>query len=256
LCRVSSHAPQSVSDPFCFIIQRRERFYVASKLCWQAILNLMGQAEDHLIFTGEAMNQEEYLVYASDPKTEDNLVTFYFVRSFLYAIFGEHELGAANAIANAKFFFEKFPGYPPAACCPYYMGISLIETARKTNKKIYRTHAKQMVSRIDTYIKKGNPNVRHYQLALEAEMLVSKGQLYKAIPKFEGAINLATRSGFIHDSALINERYGEFLMHRMADEERGLHHIGDATRLYEEWGAQKKVDMLAEKYKAKWPSLT
>jgi hypothetical protein len=222
-----------------------------SKLCWQAILNLMGQSEDHLTLTGEAMNEDEYLVYSSDPKNENNLVTFYFIRSFLYAIFGEHELGAANAIANAKFFFEKFPGYPPAACCPYYMGISLIETARKTKKKIYRTHAKQMVSRINTYIKKGNPNVRHYQLALEAEMLVSKGQLYKAIPKFEAAIALATRSGFIHDSALINERYGEFLMHRMADEERGLHHLGDATRLYEEWGAQKKADMLSEKYNAK-----
>jgi hypothetical protein len=227
--------------------------YVACKLCWQAVLNLMGESEDYLTLTGAAMNQDEFLVYASDPKNESSLVTFYFIRSFLYAIFGKHELGAAHAMANSKFFFEKFPSYPPAACCPYYMGVSLIETARKTKKRIYRTKAKKMVNKINIYIKKGNPNVRHYQLALEAEMLALDGQLYDAIPKFEAAISLATRSGFIHDAALLNERYGEFLMHRMADDERGMHHLGDANKLYEEWGAQKKADMLRDKYEDKWP---
>jgi hypothetical protein len=230
--------------------------YIASKLCWQAILNLTGHSEDHLTLTGEAMDQDEFLVQASDPAFESNLVVFYWIRAFLYVIFGNHALGAAHAIANAKFIYDKFPCYPPAACCPYYMGISLIESWSTTKKNTFKTHAKQMVSKINAYAKKGNPNVYHYKLALEGEMLVLKGRFTEAVPKFEKAIAFSTRCGFIHDSALMNERYGEFLMHRMADEERGLYHVINAHSLYEEWGARQKACMLREKYSAKWPQPT
>ncbi|CAB9523578.1 Transcriptional regulator [Seminavis robusta] len=232
----------------------RERMYIACNICWQAILNLMGFSEDHLTLTGEAMDQEEFLVNTLSPEMESNLCVFHWIRAFLYSIFGNTALGANHAIEIAEWLFKKFPWYPPNFCLPYYMGTSLIDTYKTQKKKKYLKHAKFLSLKLDNYAKKGNPNVQHYKMALEGEMLALKDKTGEATSKLEKAIALATRGGFIHDSALMNERFGNFLM--PTDGQRALHHLTVAYSLYVEWGARKKAEMLLEKHKDLLPRPT
>ena len=130
------------------------------------------------------------------------------------------------------------------------MGISLVDSYKATKKKTYKKHAKKYMTKLNDYAKKGNPNVQHYKLALEGEMLVLKNKTTEATSRFEKAIALATRFGFIHDAALMNERYGEFLME--TDAQRGMHHVIVAYTLYTEWGARKKAEMVRDKYPSQW----
>ena len=233
----------------------RDRIYAFSAVGWQIIFNLVGSSDDHLVLTGDAMNQEDFLLQCAQPGWESNLPTFYWAQAFLYAVFGRHELGAAHALAKSKSIFANMPANPALMSLPYYMAIPLLEMARKSKQKKYMKLAKQMISKINNHAKKPNPNVQHYKVAVEGELLAIKNDTYEASSKFEKAISLATRSGLIHDSAMMNERYGEFLL-RMDDPGRAVNYLVTAYTLYVEWGATKKADMLREKYHNKFPKPT
>jgi tetratricopeptide (TPR) repeat protein len=148
---------------------------------------------------------------------------------------------------NGNSIYEKYPCYPPAFCVPYYMGVSLLVMYKQTKKKAYKKKAKFFAEKLDAYVKRGNPNAQHYQIGLEAEMLALKHNHDEAIRKFERAIAIATRGGYMHDAALLNERYGEFVLQR-GDHDRGMYHLNIALRLYAEWGASMKVQLLSRKY--------
>ena len=50
------------------------------------------------------------------------------------------------------------------------------------------------------------------------------------------------------DAAVAKERYGDFLLCDMKDEEAAAYAIRKAVGLFTEWGAIAKVDQLSEKY--------
>ena len=89
------------------------------------------------------------------------------------------------------------------------------------------------------------PNAAHYHLSLEAELIaleaiLAGGQKHRikfneATMKFQAAIALASRSGFLHDAALMNERFVRFLLYRCLgyanEKEEGTRHIDTAIQL-------------------------
>jgi hypothetical protein len=67
---------------------------------------------------------------------------------------------------------------------------------------------------------------------------------------------MAARGGFVHDAALANERYGEFLLHDMSDKREALFRFEEAIKFYSDWGASKKVELLREQYSDLWQTPT
>jgi hypothetical protein len=61
---------------------------------------------------------------------------------------------------------------------------------------------------------------------------------------YKDSIRSAARNGNLHHAALINERYGDFLLHELGDEEEAKYRTSEAIRFYREWGAEAKVEML------------
>ena len=103
------------------------------------------------------MDQDEFLVITADPKFESNRAIFYWIRSWLFALFGKYQLGSAHAIATSKFLYGKFPTFLVVYCSPYYMAVSLIDMARVTNEAKFLRHAKKMVKKIEGFAAKKNP---------------------------------------------------------------------------------------------------
>jgi hypothetical protein len=120
--------------------------------------------------------------------------------------------------------------------------------ARRTRKRLYRKHAQKVHKTIKSWLRKGNPNVRHYDCLFNAELAALKGKLDSAEGWYQSAIVCATRQGRVHESALACERYGDFLLHQRNDGEEAQHKFDDAIRRYGEWGAQKKADMLRQEH--------
>jgi hypothetical protein len=60
----------------------------------------------------------------------------------------------------------------------------------------------------------------------------------------ELAVTLAARGGFLQDAGLANERYADFLLRDVPDEDEAAHRMEEAIRFYGNWGAARKVDRL------------
>jgi hypothetical protein len=218
-----------------------------SSCLWQMVLNLMGHSKNTTVLTGEAMEEE------TEIETSLHQAMFQTYKLQLYVWFGDHEQGAELAISKGDSFMKASPGSSLCYIDNFMRGISLFHMARSTKKAKYKKHAKLVLAKVRKWVEKGNPNVVHHEALLEAEMAALRGKKYNARKQYEIATVLASRQGFIHDAAMANERYGEFLLNDMLDREEAAYRLEEAVKLYKEWGAHAKADILLEKYADLWP---
>ena len=116
--------------------------------------------------------------------------------------------------------------------------------ARKADRSIYSTVAQRLRKQISGWAKSGNPNVKHYECFLEAENSALRGKKAAAKDQYEKAIKMAARTGHLHHAALFNERFADFLLHDLSDEEESFYRLKEAIRWYGEWGAKLKARLL------------
>ena len=126
--------------------------------------------------------------------------------------------------------------------------LSAEELARKKNRKscrLYLKAASKPIATIRRWLEQGNPNVKHYKSLLDAEFSAAKGKVSVARKRYEVAVVLAAKNGFLHDAALASERYGRYLFEASKDvESSSLDHdeatfrIKQAVKYYSDWGAQ------------------
>jgi tetratricopeptide (TPR) repeat protein len=180
------------------------------------------------------------------------LGVFYTCQSILYLYFGEYEKGAKLAIQRGDTYSKGVPAHVWIMIETFTRGMLLYSMARSTRKRQYRNEAKKVHKIIKSWVQKGNPNVKHYNLLLNAEFAALSGKLDTAEGWYQSAIVSATRQGNVHESAFASERYGEFLLEERNDREEARHKIDDSIRRYGEWGAIKKVQLLREKHRDLW----
>lgn len=219
-----------------------------TQIVFQMILNLTGQSKNTTVLTGEVIDLDDFETRANIPENTTLRVALQHYQTVLYAYFGSHEEGARLAIKKGNDILTGSPGNPLGYHDAFLRGISLFEMARRTRKGKFVRRAVKLQKLIRSWVNKGNPNVQHYAILLDAEMAAMKKKPDEAKKRYEQAINVATRSGFLNDSALANERYGEYLLNDLNDQEGAIFHLTSAKAGYSEWKAYGKVRMLDKKY--------
>jgi hypothetical protein len=95
--------------------------------------------------------------------------------------------------------------------------------------------------------------VTQFDSLLDAEAESLRGDHYNACRHYEAAVLYAGRRGWRQDQALAHERYGTHLSRLEAGGDRHDHdhhrndahfHLREAVKLYDEWGAHAKVDLM------------
>ncbi|MFW1678167.1 diguanylate cyclase [Pontibacter sp. JAM-7] len=90
-------------------------------------------------------------------------------------------------------------------------------------------------------------NFRHLQYLMEAELLALDGNCEAALLRYDNAIDAARDSGFLRDEATACERAARFLL--QAKRRRCAEgYLRGAHRLYDRWGAQRKVHQLEQEF--------
>jgi hypothetical protein len=219
-----------------------------TSIFWQSALNLMGLSENTTLLQVAAfLDPEELLNRGESP------LFFQAQQSRMNVIFGEHEKGADLSISNGYALSKLSPGSPMFQSSLFCGGISSFEMARKTKKRKYKKHAKKLHSTIKSWVEKGNPNAIHYDRLFDAEKAALAGKSKEAELLYQSAVAMAARGGFVHDAALANERFGEFLLNELSDKYMATFRLEEAIKFYSEWGALKKVELLLEQYSDLWP---
>jgi hypothetical protein len=213
---------------------QREKARKQTQTIFQTVLNLMGKSADPCVLTGEGMNQDEMIESATAENDKVVLAMIQAFRTQLLATFGRHNEGADLAISVGNRLANMIPCSTMVAVDPFFRALSLYGMARKhtAKSKRYRRHAKNARKIIKSYVKKGNPNVRHLESFLDAENAALNPRNYQlALKHFETATVMASRGGFLNDAALANEHFGDFLLKQMGDKEMAAFRHSTVLRL-------------------------
>lgn len=224
---------------------KRETVHADTCIYFETIRNLMGRTSGD----PTVMEHEQRWLSHSDHTV---LGVFYSCQSILYLYFGEYEKGAKLAIERGDAYSKGVPSHWWIMVETFTRGMLLYGMARKTGKRLYKKHAKKVHKTIQSWVQKGNPNVKHYNLLLNAESAALDRKLDAAERFYRDAMVSAARQGYVNESALASERYGEFLLYERNDPEEARYRLNGALRLYEEWGAARKVVILRENHQDLW----
>lgn len=89
----------------------------------------------------------------------------------------------------------------------------------------------------------------HYDSLLDAELDSLRGGTYSAGRSYEASILYAGRRGLTPDQALAHERYGEHWVRLGPNHVHDAQfQLGEAVKLYDEWGAHAKVEQIRSDY--------
>ena len=171
---------------------------------------------------------------------------FLVMKLFLYSFFGDYESGAKHALSFRGRLQKDAPGSVYTRLDAYHSALSLLAMGRKTKQRKYKKAAKRIMRQINGWVLQGDPNAKHFNTLLVAEMAALKGRKEEADKKYQDAVIFAARGGFVHDAALASERYAIFLAEDMQDREEASYRMKQASKYYYDWGAHGKVRSIQE----------
>ena len=247
---------QVVADVRMYALQMKNLKQLGSHYMFngdlQMYLNLMGEnsiSSDLSELEGDCFTKEESAVMAKvHPPFQHGLTRN---GAMLYCFFGEHEK-LAKIVLRDKGADIPLVGVPNTMYHAFVRGVSCFAAYRATMNRGYEKMAMMMRSKIKSWVRKGNPNVVHFDKLLDAENAATKGRFSDAASHFESSIQFAARSGYIHDAALACERYGEYCLER-GDEETARFQLERSLEFWTVFKAHGKVRHIQSRYSSLWP---
>jgi len=241
----------SILEEYSEILSQLEELKLSDQILslkmWsQMILNLTNHPTTG---TGEA-HELEGEIFSSKSFTGKNVIhvaTIHFLEGELL-LFADYQAAAQRAIKGGDKFVKLFPGMMSGMIETFHRAIALYVLARQTGKRKYRTQANRLRKTIEKWHNGGNPNVVHYHYLLSAENAALTNKHAVAEEMYKKATAMAARTGHLHHAGLCNERYADFLLHQLSNEEEAKYYLAEAIRYYEEWGATGKVASLKNKF--------
>ena len=207
-------------------------FSDACKLIWLCSTSLTGKS-------GDAMRE-----FLDMPAMKHFAIPH---KMYLYAILGDYEHGAEEALQTGDEYSKSFVG-ALFGLEPFYRGLTLYVMARRTGKTDYKAAAAKILKQLQTWAtKKGCVNLVGPAHLLSAEDAALHGKKQHVCASlFEDAILVSSRDGFLQNSGLANERYADYLL-ELDDTDAARFRINQAIDCYSRWGASHKVEMLQQR---------
>lgn len=206
----------------------------------QFCLNLMGKADDPLVLTGEAVDEEETsrLCETSDLV----LLKALFVWKHLIAVY-MNEVELASQLASK---IEALPTNLLPFTVNTHIFLQALAHASQANKSSdHRHRAQNQLCRIRESAQHCPENYLHRVYLVEGELARVAGNHAEALSKYTTAVELAEKSGFTQEQAFAHEKAGLSLQSCGKVKEAKVHFV-KARSLFQLWGAQIKVDQLTK----------
>lgn len=223
-------------------------------LFWQQALNLLGHPStpDHLVLTGDAMNEAHIIQVCHAIKNSAILSQIYDLKMQLAYLFSAYDL-LPELLRQSEGLEEHMLASAMHPRHVFYRGMAYYALARHHVKSRrlrlkWMGKANHIAKRIAGLSRAGNMNCVHMVDLLAAERMALTGRIREAKRLYGVAISLSSRNGFLQDRALAHERAAISCLDH-TDLYWASHHFEQAHKCYESWGAKAKANHLQEKYK-------
>ncbi len=259
LCGKQLAALESEMANYTEVVARlgQERTVYSYKPHHQAVLNLIGQAENPCILMGTASSETEMLpIYKS--QTDRTVICFlHFIKLMLCYLFGE----CAQAVANAElaenyldgvtaqltvthfYFYDSLARLAAATDAPR----SLSEAATKSLQKRLLRKVRANQKKMQKWAGHAPANNLHKFYLVEVERYRVLGKDVLAMEMYDKAIATAKQNEYIHEEALAHELAAKFYLAKGKAKIAALY-MQDARYCYQLWGAAAKVKDLERRY--------
>ncbi|MGD1809650.1 AAA family ATPase [Dapis sp. BLCC M126] len=228
---------------------KQENNYYYNQIFHQAILNLLGDAENHELLSGSAFNEENFIPFYENINDSYALFQIYFNKLIISYLLGNFQ--------SAKYYevlTEKYIGgvtglfYIPV----YYFYSSLTKLAFYPSATV--DEQKQILEQITANAEKmkfwaqhAPTNHSHKYYLIEAEKHRILREKIAAIEAYEQAIALATENEYVQEAALANELCAKFYLEWGKTKVAQTYMI-EAYYGYVNWGAVAKLRDLEKRY--------
>ena len=249
-------------EPLNLVLSRAEKFteYLSDykqEIQWnfmlpllQAASNLQGDSKkDPSILSGKYMDEEERLLAWKKSGNKQAIFQHQFFVMMLAYHFSHYEL-AEKTVQQMQPLFEDGPG-PLVQPRVLYTGLVFWARFRATRRGKYRRKANAALRQLQKWADGGAVSCVPFHLLLNAESLSTRRHVSKAevMNVYDKAIEALRNSGLCHCKALANELAGAYLMQNQEDSSRASVYLTRALTLYEEWGADAKVEHMRGHYR-------
>jgi diguanylate cyclase (GGDEF)-like protein len=219
------------------------------QLYHQAVLNLMGKAQDPCRLVGEAYDEDKVLPHLFDSNERAIILATYAHKLILCFLFHEYR----QAVDHADMVQRYLDGAQGTVLIPvmaFYDSMARLAgvksgSAPETGTILKKVSANQR--RLRNWGKQGPMNYAHKFYLVEAERYRVRGRYAEAAQHYDLAAALARANEYLNDEAIANEAAAKFYLAR-ANRTLARAYLLEARYCYLRWGALAKVAQLDEHY--------
>lgn len=233
-----------------FLSTNKQEFQLYHSNIWrQATENLVNTKSMNHKLTGNFFNAKKDLSILLDSNNELCIVACYLASSMLAYIFNEFKTALifSNYTNN---YISGVPGLIYIAIHYFYMSLSILHQypkLKKSKRKSALKKIKKIINRLEIWSLSCPENFLHKYQLVKAEYTRVISRYNEAMDLYDLAISSASKSGYIQEEAIANERAAEFYF-EIGRAKVAQVYLTDAYYGYAKWGAIAKVCQLQEKY--------
>jgi signal transduction histidine kinase/DNA-binding NarL/FixJ family response regulator len=228
---------------------RQETALNNTKICWQAVLNMLGRTPNQCQLKGEAYDEEKMLLLHQ--QTNDQLAIHYLSlhKLVLYYQFEDYP-EALKTIPQIESSFGASVGQLTVVIFYFYDSLVRLAVYSEVSQPeqqgiLDRIQANQ--EKMQNWAEHAPMNFLHKFYLVEAERHRVLGEKVEAMEMYDQAIALAKENEYINEEALAHELAAKFYL-SWGKEMIAQVYMQKAHYGYQVWGAQRKVEDLEEKY--------
>ena len=208
----------------------------------QVVKTLMSTDGDFLTLSMDGFNEAEFI--ENNAQNYMGLCFFYIYKTQLAYMFGAFEAAHAFGL-KAKKLLHFITGFPSTQAGIFYGALSACAVMHPDDEQWSTVIAD--LEQIRRWNDGAPENFKHKMYLLEAEIARKKGEIPLAVRCYTNAVTSAKQNRFMHETALICERFASF-WEDQDNAELGEYYAKQAFQYYEIWGAKRKCEQIQRKY--------
>ncbi|MDZ4878975.1 MAG: Sensor histidine kinase RcsC [Chroococcidiopsis cubana SAG 39.79] len=220
-----------------------------TKICWQAVLNMMGRNQNLCQLKGEAYDEEKMLPLYQQTDNQLAIHYLYLHKLALCYVF-ENYPEALNSIPQIENSFGASTGQLTVVIFYFYDSLVQLAVYSETSQPEQQGILDKVQANQEKMLKWAHyapMNHLHKYYLVEAERYRVLGEKIEAMEMYDKAIALAKENEYLNEEALACELAGKCYL-GWGREEIAQLYLQKAYHAYQVWGARGKVEHLEEKY--------
>uniref|UniRef100_UPI003F6C5030 diguanylate cyclase domain-containing protein n=1 Tax=Pseudomaricurvus sp. TaxID=2004510 RepID=UPI003F6C5030 len=211
--------------------------------------NLLGQTKSPFSLSDDGFDEEQCLEGMHQRQFMTGIANYNIYSAELCLLYGNDEqalkyVRAQDQLIKSAMSLPQLVRFYIVACLTLASRYSHMDTQEQTETRQRLQHD---IARMTRWADNCEENFRHLQYLMQAELDRLEGHDQSAQNYYEAAIEAAQKNRFLRDEATACERAARHLLD-MGRRRSSEGYLRGAHRLYDRWGAQRKVTQLEEEF--------